>query len=295
MRSTFLFRANLSGEVEQRIPCPICDRGAADRALGVNIQTGAFHCFRCHWKGRTRDVAENSAGPRRVDRIDAASEEPRKRARLERIWRESVPLCSPKAHAVRRYLAARGLSKVLDQPPTTLRAHAALPYFDSTALIGSFPAMIAELTGVSGQPATLHVTYLRGDGTAKAAVPQARKLLPVPVRGSTKGSAIRLYGPKAGVLGVAEGIESALSLGLLRGIPVWAAYCADNLGRVALPDGLREVLIGVDVDTSGVGERVARMLSSRLRSSPSPPRVRLLIPDGEGPRDCNDALRRHTA
>jgi len=168
-------------------------------------------------------------------------------------------------------------------------------YFEDSRCIGEFPAMVAPLVDATGVLATLHVTYLRADGTTKAAVHSPRKVFPLPVRGGTRGAAIRLGEPRDGVLGVAEGIESALSLGVISRVPVWAAYCAENLARVELPSGLREVLIGVDVDASGKGEQVARALAQRLRARPNPPRVRLLVPEGAGPRDCNDALRRHTA
>jgi hypothetical protein len=41
---------NLRGLAEQRVACPQCAKGKRDTALGVNIDTGAYHCFRCNWK-----------------------------------------------------------------------------------------------------------------------------------------------------------------------------------------------------------------------------------------------------
>jgi hypothetical protein len=123
-------------------------------------------------------------------------------------------------------------------------------------------------------------------------VPKQKKLMSVPVRGSTRGGAIRLYQPTFGVLGLSEGIENALSLRLLRGgIAVWSAYCADNLERIRLPPGLRELQIGVDLDASGRGEAALIALVSRLRKWPKPPRLIAIRPDLTGLGDLNDELR----
>jgi putative DNA primase/helicase len=123
--------------------------------------------------------------------------------------------------------------------------------------------MVAIFHGANGHPATLHVTYLRSDGCAKASVPSPRKIMAVPVRGATKGGAIHLYEPRAGILGIAEGVESALSLHLLQKLPTWSSYCADNLAAAHLPKDLSELYIAVDLAESGKGENVAWLTSVR--------------------------------
>jgi putative DNA primase/helicase len=106
---------------------------------------------------------------------------------------------------------------------------------------------------------------------------------------------VRLFPATVGVLGVAEGIESALSLHLIRKIPTWASFCADNLERIRLPEGLRELQIGVDMDASGKGQAVAEALAKRvLRWSPRT-RVLYIKPELEGPGDLNDELRRRAS
>jgi hypothetical protein len=37
--------ANPRGMAEQRVPCPHCDRGKRDDALGVNVETGGRTMF----------------------------------------------------------------------------------------------------------------------------------------------------------------------------------------------------------------------------------------------------------
>lgn len=283
--------ANMQGAAEQRVPCPQCSKQRRrDAALGVNISTGAFHCFRCGWKGRVG--GEISAPRHPIARLDDPAIAERKRERLRTTWRETTPLQHANARAVRRYLEARALGEVLSEPPAVLRAHSSLEYWDGTESLGKFPAMVALFQSATGEPVTLHVTYLRQDGDAKAAVPNPKKILGVPKRGATSGGAIHLHAPHRGVLGIAEGIESALSLHVLQRVPVWASFCADNLERVRLPHDLSELHIGVDVDDNGKGESVARNLSARARRWSPRTRVTLWWPDLEGPGDLNDELRR---
>lgn len=283
---------NPHGRVEQRVACPHCSKRERDDVLGVNIQTGAYHCFRCGWKGRAGGGEERSLPP--VARIDDPAIAERKRERLRRTWSESVPLTHASAHAVRAYLQMRALGEILKDPPRCLRAHPGLDYWDGSQRLGRYPAMVALFQGAAGDPVTVHVTYLRHDGCAKAAVPAPKKVLSPARGGATRGGAIRLYEPRAGVLGIAEGIESALSLRLIRNIAVWSTYCADNLERVRLPRQLRELQVGVDVDPSGKGRAVAEALAKRVRSWSPKTRVTLILPD-EGADDLNSELMRRRA
>ena len=282
--------ANPRGAAEQRVPCPHCDRGPRDEALGVNVETGAFHCFRCNWKGR---VGGDTGGPvRPAVRFDDPAVAERKREKLRRIWKETLPLNHAEARAVRAYLESRALGEILQTPPAHLRAHRGLQYWDKSTSLGTYPAMVALFHAASGQPVTLHVTYLRSDGCAKAGVPSPKKIMPVAVRGATKGGAIHLYEPRAGILGIAEGIESALSMHLLQKLPVWSTYCADNLGRTHLPAGLRELHIGIDIDANGKGEAVAQALAKRVRKFSARTKTFVVTPEVDGVGDLNDELRR---
>jgi len=280
-----------NGRVEQRVACPQCAKNARDTALGVNVADGRFHCFRCGLKGRASD-SQGYNPPPRIARIDDPAVAERKRERLRQTWKAAVPLSNSKAHAVRVYLESRALGDVLKKPPSVLRAHPGLAYWDGVNNLGTFPAMVALFHGATGQPVTLHVTYLRADGCAKASVPSPKKILGVAVHGATRGGAIHLFEPRDGKLGISEGIESALSLHLLQGLPVWASFCADNLARVQIPRDLRELHIGIDLDVSGKGEQVARDLAARVRKWSRRTKVWFVKPELEGPGDLNDELRR---
>ena len=209
---------------------------------------------------------------------------------VSRCFARSYPLTERGARAGRAYLTSRGLAAVLQAPPSCLRVHPALPYYDGARRVGRYPALIARYQNPGGHLVAVHATYLRQDGCAKADVPSPKKILHAIEPGATKGGAIRLF-PPTNVLGIAEGIESALSLQVIHRMPVWAAYCADNLERVRVPQSLRELYIAIDVDESGRGAKAARALGARIRQWQPQTKCFLVTPFGNGPRDMNDELR----
>ena len=122
------------------------------------------------------------------------------------------------------------------------------------------PAMIAMVTGPEGAPSILR-TYLTVDGR-KAPVDAPRRLMPGTV---AKGAAIRLA-PAGDALGIAEGIETALSASALFGVPCWAAVNAGMLTAWQPPPEVRRILIFGDNDASYTGQAAAYALARRLRS-----------------------------
>jgi putative DNA primase/helicase len=277
---------NAHGAVEQRVPCPRCDHGPRDEALGVNVETGVYHCFRCAWKGR---AGGSTTAPRPIPRIDNPAAKERKRERMAKRWAQAIPLENLRLSAVVcRYLRTRGLSDAIRSP--ALRQHGALPYWDKLEVQARYPALLAEIRDPSGTVVGHHATYLRADGCAKAPVSSPRKIIGTTETGATRGAAIRIHPPRDGVLGIAEGIESALSLHVLQGLPVWSAISAGGLERVELPTGLCKLYIAVDLDLSGTGERAARSLAARMLGRARSPEVYFVKPSGVAPRDLNDDL-----
>jgi len=78
-------RAN--GVIEQRLPCPRCDCGPQDDALGVNVETGAFHCFRCGWAGGAGLGETRATAP--LQRRNDPESATRMGERLEGVWFET--------------------------------------------------------------------------------------------------------------------------------------------------------------------------------------------------------------
>jgi putative DNA primase/helicase len=139
------------------------------------------------------------------------------------------------------------------------------------------------VTAPNGAPSILHRTYLTDDGN-KAPVAEPRLWMPGTI---AKGSAIRLT-PAATVLGIAEGIETALSASALFGMPCWAAGNASNLTARQPPDESKRIVIFGDNDPNYVGQAAAFALARRLGSRTRA--VEVQIPT-EVDTDWNDVLQ----
>ena len=63
---------------------------------------------------------------------------------------------------------------------------------------------------------------------------------------------MRLAFPRGGRLGLAEGIETALSAMQLFGIPCWATLGNERFGLVTIPESVRELHLFVDNDAGGL-------------------------------------------
>jgi putative DNA primase/helicase len=150
------------------------------------------------------------------------------------------------------YLASRGL-----EVAPGLRFATGIEYRDDGKLIGTYAAMLAPITR-SGRFETFHVTYL--DRGKKADVKCPRKVLP---GGQIVGSGIELY-PAAEVMGVAEGIETAIAAKMLTGIPTHAAINTSLMAKWEPPTIAKRVTIFGDNDESFAGHAAAWALAHRL-------------------------------
>lgn len=72
---------------------------------------------------------------------------------------------------------------------------------------------------------------------------------------------IPLHAPERGVIGIAEGIETAQAAHLASGLPTVAASCASNLATYIWPPATRRIV--VFADASLVGTAAAHTLKAR--------------------------------
>ncbi|MFM2057601.1 MAG: hypothetical protein RLY71_1986 [Pseudomonadota bacterium] len=164
--------------------------------------------------------------------------------------------------------------------PACLRFHPGLSYWHDGAELGTFPALVAAITSPAGELLALHRTYLTRDGS-KADVPTVKKL--TGAAGPLAGGCIRLAAPAGEVIGIAEGIETALSASLASGLPVCAAYSAGNLAAWQWPREVRTLAIFGDADQAG-REAAERL---RQRACAAALRVNVLTPTTEGADWCD--------
>lgn len=142
------------------------------------------------------------------------------------------------------------------------------------------PELVAALQDLKGNLCAVQVTTLDGETFAKAKIKTPRKTF-----GKMGGAACQLA-PAGKTLGLAEGLEDALSAMELTGIPTWAACGAGRLHQIAIPPIVRELIIFADNDKPGqeAANKAADHFSERGL------RVRILIPIDE--KDCNDVIRK---
>lgn len=252
-------------------PCPLCGEEKGQFRFDDKEGRGTYICNSCgagdgfmllqRWKScdfkqAAKDV-ERLAGvikvkdkPRVIDATKALRE-------VISVWNGSSPIkIGDQAWS---YLTNRGLK--LPSMPMSIRLHPALDYWDGEKSHGKFPAMIARVVSPAGLVVTLHRTYLK-DGN-KAPVPKAKKAMPV-AGDSMNGCAIRLAytGP---ILGIAEGIETALAAQELYGFPVWSCISSNGMETFD-PTGLsvKRIVIFADNDDTFTGQKSAYALAYKL-------------------------------
>jgi len=146
------------------------------------------------------------------------------------------------------YLKSRNLWPL--PPGCTLKAHPSVPYWDQgerPVCIGQYPALVAEIRGVTGEVVTAHVTYLQDGRKIEGRAP--RKILSG--TSGRAGCAVRLV-PPGPVLAVAEGIETALAANTLLQVPVWACLNTSLLSTSEPPAGVERLVIAADRDVPGL-------------------------------------------
>lgn len=199
-------------------------------------------------------VKVNGIKPAKIEEKPAVS-----KSEMAEIWRKGVPLTPNNTGGA--YLTKR--CGITVYPPC-------LRMFDNT--------MIARVTDPDGNGVQIHKTAFNLEGNKIG-----RKMMRAPM---PPGSAIRLHDPMKGVLGIAEGIETALSASQLFHCPVWALINANNLEKWMPPQGVEHIIIFGDNDLSYTGQASAYVLAKKLVATGSY-RVDVRIPSQVG-WDWND-------
>ncbi|MCE9523598.1 MAG: toprim domain-containing protein [Alphaproteobacteria bacterium] len=257
----------------------------------------ALHCFagcsfkdvvhelkrRGLWHDAYRaDPARRHAKPPPDAVPDPAIDDARRSAKARALWDGALPMAGTR---VETYLAARGIAL----PPIGIAALRFLPRHLHTNSGRTFPCLIASLTDAAERVVAVHRIYLNDDGTAKAPVQPAKKSL-----GPMAAAAVKLVEPKADVLGLAEGIETALSGYLLHYIPVWATAGTGRLAKVAIPPFISRLVLFADEGKEGRDAADAAATAHRRRGytvDVIPPSAEF----GDTVEDFNDVLQQRAA
>ena len=231
--------------------CPAQDHSSpAPFSVRLGDTAILFHCF----AGCTQaEIIKALQRAKLHDRAAIAMPDARPKrdmgALAVRLWQASKPIASTLAED---YLRARGLSPPF---PKTLR-------FNPTTIFGSgaakrvMPAMIAAVENDLGLVAVQR-TFLDPEDVLRKPIAKPKVSL-----GLLGSAAIRLA-PATDELGLAEGVEDALSAMEWFGTPTWALGGVERLAFVAIPEKVRRVIVYGDR-----GRAAERLL------------------EGPGPSDC---------
>lgn len=274
-------------------PCPWC--GGKDRFRFTDQNgTGAFLCGQCGKKSPV-DVLMKAKGwdfataVQEIERVMGAVKPTIRRdisdwllKQKRELWNASQPIET--GDFVDRYLRRRGIA--MKRFPSALRKVAAMEHVDDGGVQTMHPGLVARVRAPSGEDVSLHRTYLSERGE-KASVEGVRKVMAGTI---PPGSAVRLYEATGEVLGIAEGLETALAASMLFRVPVWSALNSNLLEKWEVPVGIREVIIFGDNDLKYGGQAAALALAHRLAVKAGGPSVRIEIPSTSG-TDWNDVLQ----
>jgi putative DNA primase/helicase len=266
-------------------PCPICggdDRFRWDDQYGQ----GGFICSQCgggdgfRLAGRVTgqtfkqlaDKVEEILGHSNDYRGPVGDiEELRQREKMKTVWDESR---TPEVGGtIAAYLEARVGCL---WPSQAIRE----------GIYGRSPVMVCKIVDHAGERAVnLHLTMLTDDGQ-KADLDIAKRVM----KGKLPdGCAIRL-GPEKAVMGVAEGIETAISAAIMFDMPVWACVNGTLLSKWIPPAKAEQITVFGDNDANYTGQSKAYHLANRLEVQYKR-RVVVAIPPLQGD-DWNDHLHK---
>jgi putative DNA primase/helicase len=118
---------------------------------------------------------------------------------------------------------------------------------------------VGKIASFEGKAVNLHLTLLTNGGQ-KANVEPSKRVM----RGKLPdGCAIRI-GEAGPIMGVAEGVETAVSASIMYGIPVWACVNGTLLSKWMPPALANEIVVFGDNDGNFAGQAKAYTLANRL-------------------------------
>jgi len=231
--------------------CPAHDDGDPSLSVRIGDTSLLFHCF----AGCTGvDVLQ--ALRRSGDRVTTI--DPAPGSSSERPTTDLQPI------AERLWFQGRGLGRTLAADYLAWRhivSHSAQLRFHGRVQLGRsseatyHPALLAAVRDDSGLLA-VHRTFLDPAG-GKAKFDNPKRLLGNPGRGTVR------IGQPARVLGLAEGVETALAASVIHGFPVWAVLGNERFGLIDLPRHVERLVLLADNDAGG--ERAVGLAEAGLQ------------------------------
>ncbi|MEE9290195.1 MAG: toprim domain-containing protein [Alphaproteobacteria bacterium] len=161
------------------------------------------------------------------------------------IWRQAVPATDETLTA--QYLRGRAITGPV---PPSIRHHPNVVYPHSGLYL---PAMVAAIQAPDRRVIAVQLLFLDPRGSGKGQVSKSRLFLP----GACLGAGAVRLARATNILGLAEGIEDALSAMALTGIPVWCVCGVARFNSVEIPPTVTKVHLFAQNDPTDSGARKA--------------------------------------
>lgn len=226
-----------------------------EKSPSFKIEGAHFYCFGCGAHGDSIEWLKLTSGMNFRDAVEALTDDniprapfsiqhaadyehqdnQRRISEARALWERGLPIQGSHAE---KYLRTRGIT---DPCNPSLRFIEQFEYMRGIML----PVMVAALLSSDRQITACQVTFLNLQKLAKANVATPRRTI-----GVMGAGAVRLAKANE-VLGLAEGIETALSAMQMTGVPTWACLGAARMHRGAIPYGVKELHLFHDNDNAG--------------------------------------------
>lgn len=228
------------------------DKREVARDLFKFLDDGTSHTVKTQAKSKAVDIEKNQSITSWVNAT----------------WQRAKKL-ENKHFSAMNYFDSRGVKRAA-LGSSDLR-FAFLNYTHNKVNLGKCPALVARVTNNDNEIVGLHRTYLDKDGKGKKAEIffEGEKLpsrkLTTSIQRETNGRMIRLFDvSNAGVLHLAEGIETALSVLQVFGQPTYSLINASNFRSFMPHKGVSVIHNWVDKDVSKTGETHAEFFARRM-------------------------------
>ena len=269
-------------------PCPLCGplrSSEPDRMMRPVLRTWkpdvgfiTYYCARCGARGHANAGDFDAMGPR-PNMVFAKPVKPRTTKAdlyyVNLVWDKATPELPA---SVKAYFRWRGI-ELTDVPKGVLRFHPKCPW--QSYKVGCLVARYSDAVTAEPRGIWRRIVEVGASVTPMTLGPQA-------------GCVIRLFPEVGKRLVIGEGIETTLAAATrltYRGKPMrpaWAAGSAGNLQRLPVLDGVEQLIVLVDHDDSGTGEKAAAECAHRWTEAGR--EVVRLMPKKQG-SDFNDLVR----
>ena len=221
---------------------------AADRSLGIRFDPAAPDGFYVHSLAGDDEDECRAHVKSLLQKVDGGlcdicepEHDPSEgiAARINRamaLWQQGTSLTATPGEP---YFNGRGCPVPGDD---VLKFHAACPF--GTLRVPTVLALIRDV--VTGEPIGVQRTAIKDDGSGKRFGGDSKRTLGVPRHGAVRLQAASEH------LGIAEGIETALSAMQVFKTPVWATLSSGGIARFPVLPGIKKLTVFADHDQPGM-------------------------------------------